>query len=242
MDADKYNADKFQVSFVSGEKVLDHCLSSHYIQGELTRPIRAQGETYQKMQRNDDLNRAEIVKARSARIEALLLGSARGGQKDFKMLVEDCSATIHGVLVAMLRDREQARDALQVVFVRIWQRATTYDPARGTAEGWMIGIARNHAIDLLRVRKRRAETQPEDHHDLADTALTAERRLIVRDDVRKMLDCLDKMEPKKAGAVRMAYLQGLSYADLADRTGIPLNTVRTWLRRGLAALKDCVDG
>jgi RNA polymerase sigma-70 factor (ECF subfamily) len=195
------------------------------------------------MQRKDDLNLAEIQSAASGRHpDALVRGTAKRSQRDFQMLVKTCSPKIYGVLLTMLRDREQARDALQVTFARIWLRAETFDPDRGSAETWMIQIARNHAIDLLRQRKRRAEVQPDDRFEVVDLAPTVESQLEIRDDMKKVLECLGKIDPKKAQAIRLAYIQGLSYADLAEKMGKPLNTIRTWLRRGLVALRDCVDG
>jgi len=195
------------------------------------------------MQRKRDLKLAEAQGERAdGSLAGLLNGTAKRSQKDFKMLVQASSPLIFGILVTMLRDRDQARDAMQVTFARVWLRAQTYDPDRGTAEAWMTQIARHHAIDLLRQRKRRAEVQPEEYQEIADPAMTAERRLEVRGDLRKMLGCLDTLEPKKAEAVRLCYLQGLSYQQLADRMETPLNTIRTWLRRGLAALRECIDG
>jgi RNA polymerase sigma-70 factor (ECF subfamily) len=195
------------------------------------------------MQRKGGLNLTTgQSRAEDDQLEMLLLATARRSQRDFKMLFEVSGPKIHGILLALLRDREQARDALQVTFVRIWTRAASFDPARGTAGAWMSQIARHHAIDLLRQRKRRAEVNPEEFQDIADPGPTAERQLVIRDDVRKLLDCLGKLEPRKAEAVRMSYLQGLSYSDLAERMDTPVNTIRTWLRRGLAALKDCMDG
>jgi RNA polymerase sigma-70 factor, ECF subfamily len=195
------------------------------------------------MQRNRGLNLATVRnETTEADLEGLLLAIARGSQKDFKMLVDATSPKIFGILLTMLRDRDLARDALQVSFARIWLRAKSFDPQRGTAGAWISQIARNHAIDLLRQRKRRAEVQPEDFQDIVDTAPSVEQRLMLRGDMRKMLDCLDKIDPKKAQAVRLSYIHGLSYLELAERMSTPLNTIRTWLRRGLAALRDCVDG
>lgn len=175
------------------------------------------------------------------RLSVLLRAVAAGSQKDFKMLVQDSSPKIYGILVTMLRDRDQARDALQVTFARIWLRAASFDPERGSPEAWMAQIARNHAIDILRGRKRRAEVQPEEYQEIADSAPTPEMVAERRSDMRKMLMCLETLEPRKAEAVRLCYLQGLSYAELAERMETPLNTIRTWLRRGLAALKECID-
>ena len=158
------------------------------------------------------------------------------------MLVDASSSKLFGVLLAMLRDRDQARDALQVTFARVWLRSQTFDPDRGPAEVWMIGIARNHAIDLIRARKRRAEVMTDDLPEIRDRAPTPERSAVIGGEVRKLLACLEKLDPKRAQAIRMAYLEGASYEELAERMSTPLNTIRTWLRRGLTALRECVDG
>jgi RNA polymerase sigma-70 factor (ECF subfamily) len=174
-------------------------------------------------------------------LSVLLRAVAGGSRKDFRMLVQASSPKLMGILVTMLRDRDAARDALQVTLTRVWLRAATFDPARGPAGAWMAQIARNHAIDILRRRKRRAEVQPEEYREIGDGAPTPERWLEQRGELRKMLGCLETLEPRKAEAVRLCYLQGLSYADLAERMAAPLNTIRTWLRRGLAALRECID-
>lgn len=171
----------------------------------------------------------------------LLLATARRSQKDFRLLVTEASPRLFAVLVALLGDREQARDALQECFARIWTRADQYDPTLGAAEAWMIAIARNHALDLLRKRKRRVDLQAETFVDPPDSTPSAERRMTIREDVARLMECLDKLDPRRAQAVRLAYLKGASYQDIASHFEIPLNTLRTWLRRGLIALKECVD-
>lgn len=195
------------------------------------------------MQRNHDLKLSKVVTGGAEdHLVALLSAAAKGSQKDFKMLVQVSSPKLFGILVTMLRDRDQARDALQVTFARIWLRAATFDAARGAPEVWMAQIARNHAIDLLRKRKRQAEVQPKEVTEIVDSAPTPEMQVQQRSDLKKMLGCLETLEEKKAEAVRLCYLEGLSYADLAERMATPLNTIRTWLRRGLSALRECIDG
>jgi RNA polymerase sigma-70 factor (ECF subfamily) len=104
---------------------------------------------------------------------------------------------------------------------------------------WLIAIARNLAIDRLRAR-------PESHSDdgldtVQDATPRAETRLVAQGEARRMADCFDTLDPDKADAVRGAYLNGLSYLDLAARHAVPLNTMRTWLRRSLLKLKECLD-
>jgi RNA polymerase sigma-70 factor, ECF subfamily len=172
-------------------------------------------------------------------VAQLIAQCAAADRAAFRTLYRDTSAKLMGVLLRMLRERAEAEDALQEVYTRVWVRAGRYDPAKGRGMTWLIAIARNLAIDRLRAR-------PEAHSDdgldtVQDAAPRAETQLVARDEVRRVADCFDTLDPDKADAVRGAYLNGLSYLDLAARHAVPLNTMRTWLRRSLLKLKECLD-
>lgn len=158
----------------------------------------------------------------------------------FRELYATTSAKLMGVLVRMLRERAEAEDAVQEVYTRIWLRAGRYDPAKGRGMTWMIAVARNLALDRLR---RRTEDQADEDaaEALVDQTPTAERRLMAMGEAGRVAQCFDQLEPAKAAAVRGAYLTGLSYLELAARHNVPLNTMRTWLRRSLISLKECLD-
>lgn len=179
----------------------------------------------------------------------LLLRVARGDRAAFRSLHRAAAPKLAGVLTRMLRDRAEVEDALQEVFVRVWERAAQFDPGRGAGRAWLIAVARNHALDRLRARPeargmRRAEPQPDGSDPLdalADDAPGPEAAMLARAELGRLGTCLDELDPAKAGLVRAAYLNGASYQDLADRTGAPLNTIRTWLRRSLIRLRECLD-
>jgi RNA polymerase sigma-70 factor (ECF subfamily) len=172
-------------------------------------------------------------------IADLIADCAAGNRLAFRTLYRDSSAKLMGVLLRILKERAEAEDALQEVYTRVWLRAGRYDAAKGRGMTWMIAIARNHAIDRLRAR---VETQGDDGMDeVADTAPRAETRLVAMGEARRMADCFATLEPDRAEAVRGAYLGGLSYLDLAARHAVPLNTMRTWLRRSLLKLKECLE-
>jgi RNA polymerase sigma-70 factor (ECF subfamily) len=174
-------------------------------------------------------------------IAALLVRVAGGDRAAFRALYAATSAKLYGVVLRMLGDRGEAEDALQDVYARAWARAARFDPARGRGMTWLIAIARNHAIDRLRARPDRTAEEAAELEALADPAPDAERRAIDRDALRRLEECLGTLPPDRAAAVRGAYLLGLSYQELADRHGTPLNTMRTWLRRSLLALRACLD-
>ncbi len=173
-------------------------------------------------------------------IAELLIRVAAQDRAAFADVYSATSAKLMGVMIRMLRDRASAEDALQEVYIRVWLRSGRYDPAKGGGMTWMIAVARNLALD--RLRRRSEEQAPERAAEaMVDQTPTAERRLIALGEARRVEDCFDQLEPSKADAVRGAYLSGLSYVALADRHKVPLNTMRTWLRRGLISLKECLD-
>lgn len=170
-----------------------------------------------------------------------LLVRVAGGDRDaFRALYSACASKLMGVLIRMLGARSEAEDALQEVFTRAWLRAARFDPEKGSAQAWLIAIARNHAIDRLRARPLLADEAELDL--LPDAAPRAEARLQALGEARRIGECFDLLDPERARAIRGAYLDGLSYLDLAQRHEVPLNTMRTWLRRGLLALKECMGG
>jgi RNA polymerase sigma-70 factor, ECF subfamily len=172
-------------------------------------------------------------------IAALIAKCAAADRAAFRTLYRDSSAKLMGVLLRILHQRAEAEDALQEVYTRVWLRAGRYDPAKGRGMTWLIAIARNLAIDRLRARPL---AQSDDGLDtVPDTAPRAETRLVAKGEARRMADCFATLEPDRADAVKGAYLNGLSYVDLAARHAVPLNTMRTWLRRSLLKLKECLE-
>ena len=181
----------------------------------------------------------------------LLRDVARQDRAAFREVYRLTAPKLSGVLTRMLRDRSEVEDALQDVYIRIWQRAGQFDPARGAAMGWLVAIARNAALDRLRARPEarglsRATPSPDAPHDdpvdrLPAPGPDAEASVVAQGEARRVADCFQEIEDDRAAAVRGAYLQGLSYKDLAQRHGVPLNTMRTWLRRSLLRLKECLD-
>ena len=158
----------------------------------------------------------------------------------FKTLYNASSAKLMGVLLRMLGNRSEAEDALQEVFTRVWLRAGRFDASKGRGMTWLIAIARNLAID--RIRSRHDTVDDEDAiAAVVDTAPRAESKLIAQGEARRITDCFATLEPDRAEALRGAYLTGLSYIDLAARHAVPLNTMRTWLRRSLTKLKECME-
>ena len=170
----------------------------------------------------------------------LLVRVAAEDRSAFRALYSACAPKLTGVLIRMLGNRAEAEDALQEVFTRVWLKAGKFDATRGQGMTWLIALARNHAIDRLRSRREMVRDE-EVIAALPDTQPRAEAQMMAAADARRIGDCFARLETDRASAIRGAYLDGLSYQDLASRHAVPLNTMRTWLRRGLIRLRECME-
>ncbi|WP_323783140.1 sigma-70 family RNA polymerase sigma factor [Thalassovita sp.] len=173
-------------------------------------------------------------------IETLIARVALQDRRAFSELYDATSAKLFGVCLRVLKDRAEAEDLLQEVFVRIWHKADRYRVTGHSPITWLVTVTRNMAIDRLRARG----TQTEDINAIPaprDQRPTPEAQAIALSESRRIVACLDELEQDRAQAVRGAYLDGLSYDDLAKRFDVPLNTMKTWLRRSLIKLKDCLS-
>ncbi|WP_336623649.1 sigma-70 family RNA polymerase sigma factor [Marinovum sp. 1_MG-2023] len=177
-------------------------------------------------------------------LDDLLARVSMADRKAFSALYSATSAKLFGLCLRILRDRAQAEDALQEVYVKIWQRAEAYQPGRVRPMTWLITVARNHAIDVLR-RNRAGEGRADGDESLIDRLESPDpgpaEQLAQKGERARIEACLDELAAEKSAAVRLAYLEGASYAELAAQFAVPLNTMRTWLRRSLQSLKACLS-
>lgn len=172
---------------------------------------------------------------------ATLLG--RVGLRDrkaFARLYDLASPKLFSIAIRILRDRPEAEEALQEIFIKVWQRAERYEPEQGGPMAWLAAIARNHAIDVIRARKPQASDLDE-AFDIATPEPGPEASAINASEGSRIDRCMQTLESDKAESVRRAYVEGLSYQELADFYKVPLNTMRTWLRRSLLKLRECLE-
>jgi RNA polymerase sigma factor (sigma-70 family) len=166
---------------------------------------------------------------------------AAGDRAALRQLYEATSAKLFGVCLRILSDREECEDVLQEVYVTVWRRADGYDAARAGVVTWLSTIARNRAIDRLRARGPLAHAEPVEDLQLVDDALGADALLEATDDRRRLQGCLDELDERTRGVIRTAFFEGVTYEALAERLDAPLGTVKSWIRRGLARLKGCLE-
>jgi len=173
-------------------------------------------------------------------ITKLIVRTSMKDRAAFDVLYRQTSAKLFGVCLRVLSDRSEAEEALQEVFVKIWTKADRFAVSELSPISWLVAIARNHAIDRIRARKKPA-VELDAAKDVADERPTPEAMAVAGGENERIYNCLDELDKDRAAAVRGAYLNGESYADLAARHKVPLNTMRTWLRRSLMKLKECLE-
>ena len=173
-------------------------------------------------------------------ISALLSQVGLGNKSAFGTLYDLTSAKLFGVCVRILRDRAEAEDAVQEVYIKIWHSAARFQQAGASPMSWLIAIARNQSIDKLRARRAPA-VEIDEAFEVQDDAPGPEAALLAGDEKSKINQCLDQLPKERAEAVRAAYVEGYSYLELATRFQLPLNTLRTWLRRSLLSLRECLE-
>jgi len=175
-------------------------------------------------------------------LAALLARAAAGDAAAFRTFYDKSAAKLFGIILRILPERGEAEDVLQEVYVTVWRKAAEFDPGRASPITWVATIARNRAIDRLRARAIRPQAPVEAAHDVADDSPTPERLAEAAGEavrVERALACLD---PRHAAAIRSCYFEGLTYEALAAREGVPVGTLKSWVRRGLARMKRELEG
>ena len=189
---------------------------------------------------------------RSLELSRLLARAGLGDRAAFATLYERTSSHLLGVVLRIQRDRAQAEDILQEVYVNVWRAAQSFDAAQSQPLTWLSSIARNRAIDSL----RRTQTQPQfrstitsttdeeetDVYDtVADSAPGPLDLLSRASDARALSSCMQGLSAQQRQSVALAFFDGLSHAEVAEQMRQPLGTVKSWVRRALMSLKSCLE-
>ena len=169
----------------------------------------------------------------------LLARCGEGDRVAFRRLYDLQSARLHGLALRLTRQPQLAADAVHDTFLQVWQRAAQYDAQRGAAEAWLSTLLRYRAIDIMRRRAR--EEYGAEPSERADEEPDALSRLAATEDGAALRRCLEALEAMPRRVVTLAFLEGLSHPDLAERLGAPLGTVKSWVRRALLSLRRCLE-
>jgi RNA polymerase sigma-70 factor, ECF subfamily len=172
-------------------------------------------------------------------LEDLLVRIASADENAFRSLYLRTAGRLFAVCLRIARHRRLAEDLLQESYVHIWQRAREFDPARGGALVWMIAIARNHALDVIRLRMR--QDRPPDELTLEAADAAALDAIEAKFALSALGRCLGELTGSERHAIILAYRDGLNYEQLAVLLGVSVETVKTSVSRGLKRLRDCLE-
>lgn len=181
--------------------------------------------------------------ALNERMAQLLSRTGLGDRSAFTDLYELSNAKLFAVSLRIVGERHVAEEVLQDCFVKIWHHAADYAVAKSAPMTWMTAIVRNRSLDL--VRRPQLEVSDEDDFfalNMEDEAPTPPEQLAAKRDEAEITRCMKGLDGEQNKAISLAFFQGLSHSEVADKLGKPLGTVKTHIRRGLLKLKNCLDG
>lgn len=182
--------------------------------------------------------------ADAALLQQLLSATARGDQRAFQQLYAASSSHLFGLLLRMLKRREWAEEALQDCYLKVWQKAETYAPEKGAPLTWLMTVARYRALDLLRVKRPEVE-MPEENEaaplTFEDVAEDPQARAVEQEGIGRLKQCMKGLQDEQQQSVLLAYYEGYTHQELAEKLHAPLGTVKSWVRRGLQKLRECLE-
>ena len=170
--------------------------------------------------------------------EELLLRVCTGDRAAFGALYDRYAPQVLGFLERLLRKRSDAEDVLQTTFLQVWRSAARFDAARGSGAGWLFMLARSRAIDCLRRHRARPDATAAREADVAAASEPNAERQESRGVIHSALAALPASQGQ---AVRLAFLDGFTHAEIAEQLGVPLGTAKTWIRRGMQGLRNALQ-
>jgi len=170
----------------------------------------------------------------------LIAAVAKGDEAAFERLYGATRAKLYGVVLRILRRQDLAEEVIQETYVKIWHSAGQFNPALSSPITWMTSIARNRAIDLVRKKTEASiEEEPRALEVAADSPDPLARREMT-EELKRLLECVGRLEPERQKLVLLAYYNGWSREQLAEKFSAPVNTVKTWLRRSMMDIRACL--
>jgi RNA polymerase sigma factor (sigma-70 family) len=171
---------------------------------------------------------------------SLLRRCAEGDRTALRAIYDAEAARMLGVSMRLLRRRALAEEAVHDTFLQVWQKAASFDPERGEAQTWLYAILRNRCLNILRGEARTELVEDFEPMGLEAPDVDPETLVVRLSDTEALKRCLERLEPNRREAILLAYVQGLSHGELAGRLGVPLGTMKSWIRRSLVALRECL--
>ncbi len=173
-------------------------------------------------------------------VTAIIGRCATGDRMALKRLFDTESPRMIGVAERILRRRALAEEATQDAFVQVWRRASSFDATLGSGRTWLYTILRNRSLNILRDESRTELTGEREPFDAMSDEDDPETVVMKLGEASRLRACLQKLEPERRHAIVLAYAKGLSHGELAGKLGIPLGTIKSWIRRSMVTLKECM--
>ena len=178
----------------------------------------------------------------SEELAGLLVDVANGSRSAFEALYRATSSKLFGICLRLLSDRAEAEDVLQEVYTSVWHKAAQFDAARASAITWLGMIARNKAIDRLRGLPGLHRSAPiELAEEVADPLASPLQHTEATTERVRLERCLERLDDRRRTLIHTAFFEGATYEELAARSGSPLGSIKSWIRRGLMQLRTCLE-
>jgi RNA polymerase sigma-70 factor (ECF subfamily) len=171
---------------------------------------------------------------------AALARCARGEPQALRAIYEREAPSMIGVAARIVRRRDLAEEVVQDVFVQIWRKSASFDPRLGSGRSWIYAIVRNRALNVVRDSRREDLVDADTLADLGEESHGHDDVFGRLGDESALRRCLERLEPKRRTSLLLAYVDGFSHGEISGRLGVPLGTVKAWVRRSLLALKECM--
>ncbi len=176
--------------------------------------------------------------------EAALAACARGDKQALHRIYQLESRRLLGVALRIVRDRALAEDVLHDAFMNVWTKAASFDATRGSGRGWIHTLVRNQALSVVRTNKREVSADEEameaiEAEAVAHAAPMAEA-FEISADIGRLDECLHRLDVAKRNSIMLAYIDGCSHSEIAERLHAPLGSVKAWIKRGLLSLRQCM--
>jgi RNA polymerase sigma-70 factor (ECF subfamily) len=178
-------------------------------------------------------------------LNALLSQSGQGDKRAFHHLYEAVVPRLLAIALRLLRDKHQAEDVVQQAMVSAWRSAGDFDPSRAQASTWLTAIVRYRALDLVRTQGRRRDILHDSQHDIREVfghdPDAAESDPLSEHTIDRLEHCFGEISRDQAGCIQLAFLDGMTCSEIAQHRQTSIGTIKSWLRRGLAKLRECVN-
>jgi RNA polymerase sigma-70 factor (ECF subfamily) len=173
-------------------------------------------------------------------LEDAIRRAANGDQLAVREIYDAEAPRMLGVALRLVRRRALAEEAVHDTFVQLWRKGASYDSTRGEARSWLYAILRNRSLNILRDENRTDLVEDFTSMEAQTPEEDAEAAVIRLSDAGALKRCLERLDPVRRRAILLAYVEGLTHGELAGRLGVPLGTVKSWIRRSLTSLKECM--